>query len=154
VNAPQPVQVFPGVVILTGQALKDLHFCVLAGIREASRTGYPTTRFEGIRRAIRDADTPLSAQRQDDVAAAADAPDSPNDDEALIDTGEAARLLGVSRRTAQRLARQELGRLVAGTWLLDRRLVIAEAAARRKERQHETTHRRFVSDYMAPEKRT
>ena len=124
------MQVWPGAVLLQGQALTDAYFLVSSGIRAAARNGYPTARFEGIRCAIRDAD--VSPQRHDDMDQGASGEDSPTDDETFIDTGEAAVLLGVSRRTAQRLARKGLGRQVAGTWLLDKGLVIAEAAARKE----------------------
>jgi len=126
-TTPPPVQVLTGALVVQGPALRDLYYLVSAGIRKASRTGYSTTRFEGIRRAVREADA--SCTRQGDVAEDAPWAHSTTDDETLIDTGEAAALLGVSRRTAQRLARKGLGRQVAGRWLLDRSLVIAEREA-------------------------
>jgi hypothetical protein len=130
-----PVQQWPGVVILSGPALRDAYFLVSAGIRSAARTGYPTTRFEAIRRAIKDAD--LSPQRHSDVAQVSDAPHCGGGDEAAvdsIDTAEAAALLGCSRRSCQRKAAAGLGRRVGGRWVLDRGLVAAEAQARKENR--------------------
>jgi hypothetical protein len=124
---PPPVQVFPGVVILTGQALKDSYFLCSAGIREASRLGYSTTRFEGIRRAIHDADVALERHR--DVAC--DAIEARSASEEEITTAVAEVLTGLSRRQVQRLAKSGLGRRVGRIWLLRRDLLLAELAHRK-----------------------
>src|SRR5215207_2689575 len=103
---PSPVQVWPGVVILSGQALADCYYLVSAGIRAAARNGYPTTRFEGIRRAIKNADVAPTRQRA--VASAGVEPHSAHEEE--VTTAAAAALTGLSRRQIQRLAKSGLGR--------------------------------------------
>jgi hypothetical protein len=129
---PPAVQQLGSAVLLQGQALTDAYYLVSAGIREASRSGYPTGRFEEIRRAIRDA----SRRRQSDVAERELLSHSGNDRSAVdtIGTAEAAALLGIGFRNCQRKAKEGLGRRVGGRWVYDRALVIAEAE-RRKERQ-------------------
>lgn len=126
-----PVQVFPGVVIVSGPALKDLYFLVSSGVRAASRNGKVDNRFEGLRRAIRDAD--VARTRQRDTGSEADCADCAGDDELAVDqigTAEAALILGISLRSCQRKAKG-LGRKVAGRWVFDRQLVVAEAAHRK-----------------------
>lgn len=118
---------------MQGQALQDAYYLVSAGIRAASRNGYPTQRFEEIRRAIRAAD--MALRRHGDVVSIASQSDWGSDDESAvdpIDTAEAARILGLSLRSCQRLAHAGLGRRVGGRWVLDRGLVVAEAAARKE----------------------
>jgi hypothetical protein len=109
-----PVQVWPGVVLLQGQALRDAYYLVSAGIRAAARNGYPTSRFELIRQAIHDAD--VSPTRHDDVASAEAEAHSEHEEE--VTTAAAAALTGLSRRQIQRLAKNGLGRRVGRNWLL------------------------------------
>ena len=121
------VQVWPGVILLQGQALRDAYFLVSAGIRAAARNGYPTARFEGIRRAIRDAEARAYATRH--VASAVVEPHSAHEEE--VTTAAAAALTGLSRRQIQRLAKSGLGRRVGRNWLLPVDLLLANIASRK-----------------------
>lgn len=121
------VQVWPGVVLLQGQALRDAYFLVSAGIRAAARNGYPTARFEGIRRAIRDAD--VSPTRHDGVASVVVEEHSAREEE--VTTAGAAALTGLSPRQIQRLAKSGLGRRVGRSWLLPVDLLLADIASRK-----------------------
>jgi hypothetical protein len=92
VDSP-PLQVWPGVVLLQGPALTDAYYLVSAGIRAAARNGYPTSRFELIRQAIRDAD--VSPTRHGDVANSAAQSDSACEEE-VVTTADAATMTGLS----------------------------------------------------------
>lgn len=125
------VQVFPGVVILTGTALDDANYLFAAGLREAAKNGYPTGRLEQMREAIKQAGVARARQRASVMGV--DCAYCGRDDEVAADTistRDAAALLGMPLRSCQRLAKQGLGRKVGGRYVLDRDLVIAEAQAR------------------------
>jgi Helix-turn-helix domain len=133
-KSPPPVQVWPGVVLLQGQALADMYFLASAGIREAHHNGYPVDRFKGIQRAIQDAG--MSRSRHGDVADEAEEQDCDGqDDDEWIDVTAAADLLGLSRRQVQRLAKERgLGKRRGSSWTFSRSLVLAHKQFREEER--------------------
>jgi len=130
---PPPVQVFPGLLLVSGPALTDLYYLASCGIRAAARNGYPTDRFEGIRRAIRDAD--VSPTRHDDVAEESLDEDSEGQDDEWIDVIAAADLLGLSRRQVQRLAKDGLGKRRGSSWTFSSSLVLAHKQFREGEKR-------------------
>ncbi|BBY54218.1 hypothetical protein H7J07_01380 [Mycobacterium koreense] len=132
---PPPVQRLGGAVLLQGQSVVDAVYLLAQGIRAAQRDGYPTARFEGLRRAMVAAyefqsEAAMSATRHGDVAAEVDSSQSQCE---LISTTEAASIAGLTVRQMQRWAQRGLGKKVGTRWLIDSDLLTAELAARRTE---------------------
>lgn len=106
-----PVTRIDHAVILTGSALDAVAYAVAVAQRARHRNGLPPSRM------------------LDALAAAVTAPghadaleDGPGDAD-TVTSDQAAELLGVSARTARRLAPKLGGRLIGGRWLLDRQAV-------------------------------
>lgn len=100
-----------GAVLLDGPALDVARYAVTVAQRARARNGLPPSR------ALAGLADVLSPAGQ------ADTPDEAPGEADDMTTAEAAELLGVSRRTARRLAPALGGRLVGGRWLLDRQAV-------------------------------
>lgn len=101
----------PGAVLLDGRHVDALRYCVDVARRARRRTGLPPV-------AAVDALAAL-------VAPVADAGQADSDPGPLVEpegmtTTEAAALLGVSDRTARRMAPRLGGRRIGGHWLVDR----------------------------------
>ena len=100
-----------GAVLLDGPDLDALAYCIEVTQRARGRNGLPPSRrVNALARLV-------AAPGHPDTA------DEPVGDADDMTTEEAAELLGVSRRTARRLAPALGGRLVGGRWLLDRQAV-------------------------------
>lgn len=108
-----------GALILTGDHLDVVRYAIAAARREQRRNGLPPSpRLDQLANAV----------------AAVGHPDNPtglpaDDDHMLLSADQAAELLGVSPRTARRLAPGLGGRKVGGTWLLDALAVDEHRAA-------------------------
>jgi len=100
-----------GAVLLDGEALRLVAYCVATAERTRRRNGLPP--LPGLVR-LREA---LTAPGHPD------ADPEPVGDAESVTTAEAARLLGCSERTIRRQAARLGGRNVGGRWLLDRAAV-------------------------------
>lgn len=98
-------------VLLTGGALDAARYCVDVAQRARARNGLPPSV------ALARLAEALAAPGQEDN------PDEPAGQPDLVTTEEAAEMLGVSLRTARRLAPLLGGRRIGGRWLLDRQAV-------------------------------
>ena len=100
-----------GAVLLDGSALDAARYAVDVAQRARARNGLP--RSVALARLAE----ALAAPGQED------SPDEPAGQPDLVTTEQAAEVLGVSLRSARRLAPRLGGRLVGGRWLLDRQAV-------------------------------
>lgn len=117
---PPAVQVWPGVVRLSGPALIDAYVCVVAGIDRAKCSDRSTERLEGLRRAFYNA---MTASGHFEVKKIVESPavqDHWGSGEVVseIGTKAAAALAGVDERTTRRWAEAGLGRRVGRDWLI------------------------------------
>ncbi|UYP19771.1 hypothetical protein OED52_04225 [Rhodococcus sp. Z13] len=112
-----PVQHLEDALVLTGDAIGTVRWALSVAIGARRRRGMPIPREVGLLAGL------LSAPGQHPTTTPGFG--EPRGD--VIGTGELARLLGCSRRNAQRIA-TELGRLEAGRWVIDR--TVAEQYAR------------------------
>ncbi|WP_138999463.1 helix-turn-helix domain-containing protein [Rhodococcus zopfii] len=107
----EPIQrLAPGVVLLTGDAVDALAYCVKVTQRARHRNGLPHNRtLEELAAAAghTDIDTTTELEAEPEY----------------ITTEEAAEMLHCSNRQARRLAPKLGGRLTGGRWLLDRHAV-------------------------------
>ncbi|MGW4581945.1 hypothetical protein ACWELP_24950 [Rhodococcus aetherivorans] len=101
------------VLLLTGPAVDALHYTVRVAVAARRRNGLP------VPRAVAELAAALAAPGRTDTEPVAASHDSPD----MIDTMEAATMLGCSNRQARRLAPLLGGRLTGGRWLLDRAAV-------------------------------
>ena len=124
-----------GTVTITGaHTLASVYRCVLLGIRQRRHDGLPSTDLQQLARALYRAH--MSPERHEVDGAVGDQPSSrsqePRDEWCTI--GEASALLGLSRRSVQRLARAPGGLdaiRVGRTYLLRSAPVLALARERR-----------------------
>ncbi len=102
----------PGAVLLSGAGLELVRYAVETTVRVRRVNGLPPS---------------LGLQQLADALAVPGQPDSPDesprDPGFEVDCHEASRMLGVSERTARRLAPKLGGRRVGGRWLLDRQAI-------------------------------
>lgn len=111
-------------VLLTGSAIDTTLYAINAAQWYRGTQGLPPSRrLAALRRA-------LAAPGQSDSD---DEPDGQAGREGeVVAVAEAAELLGCSSRTARRLAPELGGRMVAGTWILDRQAVIEHIEGRQR----------------------
>lgn len=123
-------------VMLHGRALREVYFLAATGLRSVERhcgakgqVPEPGLRelVESIGRTVA-ADRAMTRERRDAMTAAIASADS--QDSIPIDSSEAGRILGLSKRQTQRIARSLDGTLVGGRWLFDRSTVESYAAQR------------------------
>lgn len=100
-----------GAVLLTGSDVDALRYAVEVAQRARARNGLPPSK--------------ALAQLARTVTAAGqpDSTEAPEVQPETVTSDQAAAMLGVSERTARRLAPQLGGRLIGGRWLLDRQAV-------------------------------
>ncbi len=104
-----------GAVLLAGDALDVAQYAVRLAQDSRRRNGLPPST------ALAKLAYALAAPGQSDST------DEPAEQPDFVDIGQAVQLLGVSPRTARRLARRLGGRMVGGRWLLDRQAVLEHA---------------------------
>jgi len=105
------VQAWPGVVVVSGPALRVAGEAILIAMRSRHRSGLPNSRIhEDLVRALLQA----SANGHSDVPDVHIPATSPT-----VPIDEAAKQLGLSHRQTRRLAPKLGGRIIAGRWLLD-----------------------------------
>jgi excisionase family DNA binding protein len=146
-DPPPPITQVGGGVVIRGDALPMAYRAVLHGIQRRRADGLPTADLQQLARALRRAHE-MSLERHLLANALASSSccggQDPCDD--WCSTGEAASLLGLSRRSVQRMA-AEARRLesirVGRTYLL--RLAPVLALAERRDRD-----RRQLSSVMGP----
>ncbi|MCF8781246.1 hypothetical protein [Rhodococcus ruber] len=109
------------VLLLTGDAVAALRYTVRVALAARHRNGLP---IPGI---LAELAAATSGAGQSDIETKPAQQDS-ND---MIDTMEAARMLGCSNRQVRRLAPQLGGRIIAGRWLLERTAVTEHIQGRR-----------------------
>jgi excisionase family DNA binding protein len=120
---PPPIVQDGATVTITGAALlAAVYRCVLDGIARRRRDGYPTHALQQLARALRRAHDEVTSYQRHEVSHAGETSaccdgQEPRD---WCTTGEAALLLGLSRRQAQRLAAETGldGVRVGRTWML------------------------------------
>ena len=101
-------------VLVDGDTLATLRYAVAVAVREKRRNGTaPGPLLDQLDHAT--AQALETARRHDDTP---DPPQGPPFDQ-WVDTAEAARRLGCTIRTAQRLAPRLDGRRIGGIWLID-----------------------------------
>jgi hypothetical protein len=127
----------PGVVLLRGVAAVEAMHLVDAGYRVAeSRKSSYLGHFRDIRTAFRRAYelAEMSSARHDDTTLSGATPDSDSvvceEDGRPLSTADAAELLSVTVRHAQRLAPELGGFFVGGRWEFDESAVLAYKAQR------------------------
>lgn len=114
-------------VLIDGDTLAALRYAVAVAIREKRRNGSaPGPLLDQLDHAA--AAALVASKRHDDTPIPPD--EQPSDQ--WIDTDTAAARLGVSRRSAQRIAPQLGGRRVGRAWLIDP-LALTEHLADREE---------------------
>ena len=114
-------------VLIDGDTLAALRYAVAVAVREKRRAGMaPGPLLDQLDRAA--AHALAASQRHDDTQIPPD--EQPSDQ--WLDSGTVAQRLGVSRRTAQRLAPQLGGRRVGGVWMVDP-LALTEHQADRED---------------------
>lgn len=108
---PPIARIAPGVLIVSGPALDAIRYAATVATRSRARNGLPpSSALTALLAATGQSDeTPTPAEH-----------DMPHD---VLTTAQAAQALGVSERTARRLAPALGGRLIAGRWALDARAV-------------------------------
>ncbi|BBY52944.1 DNA-binding protein [Mycobacterium koreense] len=107
------VQHWPGVVVVSGPALRAAADAVLIAIAHRRRNGLPRSgAYDALARAFLGA---MSDNGQTDTADVA----IPETETMMVAIGEAAATLGVSQRHARRLAPQLGGKRIGGRWFLD-----------------------------------
>lgn len=117
-----------GVILLRGQAVRDMYLLVSIAIRKMTTEGYKVEPklFElqqELLHGLNAATDELSRRRQGDVAK------EPIPQQLSIGSAEAAEILGCSRRHVQRIARSLDGRRTgAGALEFDRNVVMAYGA--------------------------
>lgn len=120
-----PVQQLGAAVLLQGRGVEVAFLAAAATERVLTERGQPVPRgLPELTAALRAA---VSPTRRSDVARDTDSARSDHD---RITAHEAAKVLGVTTRSVQRLARTLDGRKVAGRWTFDRDLVAEYRALR------------------------
>ena len=124
-------------IVITGRSmLGALYRSVLLGVAHRRANGVPRGDLQQLARLLYRAY--MSPQRHEIATAADDQPCSNSQDGALIGSATAAEILGLSRRSVQRLAATDgslLGAVRCGSvWLLDRSAVQALASARERKK--------------------
>jgi hypothetical protein len=110
-SPPPEVLAWPGVVVLSGSALRTASEACLIAIRSRRLSGLPVDRFTDLVAHL------MTAMGQQDVR------EPPGASVSLAPTvpiSEAAEQLGRSRRQTRRLVRGLGGRKIDGRWLVDR----------------------------------
>ena len=120
------------VVIRTTPMLAAAYRAVLVGIARRRADGLPSGDLQQLARALRRAHIDAMSQPRQPLADSIPVgPCSNSHDSAYVDSAAAAELLGLSRRSVQRLAGNGLdGVRVGSIWLLDRDAVMALARER------------------------
>ena len=134
-----PIQQHDGAVLIqTAPMLAAAYQATLAGIRRRRADGLPAGDLQQLARTLRRAHhAAMSGARHKDAGHTTGGPCSHCQHGDPVGVGEAALLLGVSRRQTQRLAagNSDLGGVRVGkTWVLDRGAVLALAAKRKARR--------------------
>lgn len=109
------VQRWPGVVILTGPALRTALECALITIKHRSLSGLTNRPYEELARELHAAMT--AAGQSDDRATLLEEALTP--EQPTVTINEAATRLRLSPRQTRRLAPQLGGQHIAGRWLID-----------------------------------
>lgn len=105
------VQCWPGVVVISGPALKAAADAVLIAIRSRRLSGLPHSKTHADLAA---AFIQAAGAGQEDVPDVVVAETSPT-----VPIDEASKQLGLSKRQTRRLAEKLGGRVIGGRWLLD-----------------------------------
>jgi len=139
-TAPR-VEQLGGAVLVRGFAVKDLMYALSRGITAAHHEGQGrhVPRLKAFRSvALQAWAFQMSNTGHRDVANIGDPRESYAGKRDWIDTAEAARRAGLSRRHAPRLARDAgIGRRVGSRWLIDADALAAHLATKDERRQHD-----------------
>lgn len=108
-TAPPPVQVWPGLVLLSGQAVTEVKDAVFIALHHRKRRNLPLNDLERIATAFRMADM-SAAGRSNDVGL---------QEFPTVPLKVAARRLGVSERQMRRLAPGLSGQQIGRRWFID-----------------------------------
>lgn len=121
----EPVQSWPGIVVVTGPALRVAADAIRIAARNRRLSGLPSSRlYDQLAQAFSTA--AKSATGQKDVPSTAVPELSPT-----VPVSEAAKRIGLSYRQTRRLAPKLGGRIVAGRWLLDDTAITEHLEGRR-----------------------